>query len=117
VERLLEVSQTKAAGRSQVAALTGYERRDLEAKIEISSHGKSMPQLQKKDIGKSSPLPDLVSAEELAKEYEVVVPTVYKWVNKRLIPVWKINSRLFRFDRQEVREALRRSHVPAKEVR
>ena len=76
-----------------------------------------MPQLQQKTIGKPLPLPDLVSAEELAKEYEVVVPTVYKWVNKRLIPVWKINARLFRFDRKEVREALRRNHISAKEVR
>jgi hypothetical protein len=49
-----------------------------------------MPQLQKKDIDKSAFLPDLVSAEALAKEYEVVVPTVYKWVNKRLIPVWRL---------------------------
>ncbi|MGA8659545.1 MAG: helix-turn-helix domain-containing protein [Chthoniobacterales bacterium] len=76
-----------------------------------------MPQLQPKNIAKGSPLPDLVSAEQLAKEYEVVVPTIYKWVNRRLIPVWKINSRLFRFDREEVREALRHNRIPAKEVR
>jgi len=76
-----------------------------------------MPSLQKKNINQSLPPSEpacLIDAEELAKDYKVATFTIYKWVKKQLIPVWKINSRFFLFDRQEVREALRRNRIPAK---
>ena len=59
---------------------------------------------------------DIVTSKTIAGDYRVDVATVYKWIHKGIVPVFRINARCLRFSRREVREAIAKYRVKEQEV-
>ena len=52
---------------------------------------------------------ELITAEELAHCIRVRPDTIRRWASEGRIPVVKVNSKIHRFDRRDVIEALKNS--------
>ena len=74
--------------------------------------------LPNQNVGEAlnSPDDDIVTSKIIAGDYRVDVETVYKWAQKGIIPVFRINKRLLRFSRQEVRQAIAKYRVKEQEM-
>jgi predicted site-specific integrase-resolvase len=67
---------------------------------------------QSQNVGEPfSPNDDIVTAKAIARDYRVYPFTVYKWVHRGIIPVFRINSRCLRFSRREVRAAIAKYRI------
>jgi hypothetical protein len=59
---------------------------------------------------------DIVSAKIVANDLKIRLETVYRWADRGILPVYRINIRCLRFSRREVREAIARYRVKKREV-
>ncbi|PWA11097.1 hypothetical protein DCC39_10385 [Pueribacillus theae] len=56
----------------------------------------------------------MLNIEQLADKLQVSTRTIYSWVEKRIIPHYKIGQGI-RFDRQEIEEWIKSKKVPTKD--
>lgn len=56
----------------------------------------------------------LLTAEELSKLINFKIETIYKWVQRKLIPHHRFGKRCVRFKMNEIEKWLQKKHVEAR---
>jgi hypothetical protein len=73
--------------------------------------------LSNQNVGEAlgSPDNDIVTSKTIVDDVRVGIETVYKCVDKGIIPVFRINARYHRFSRREVRQDVARYRIKEEE--